>query len=50
MKERRTRALFIEVMLTMKGLRVLRLVPDATQEKLNLGESFVGLLKTNAKD
>lgn len=41
---------FIEVMLTMKGLRVLRLVPDAIQENLNLGESFVSLLKTNAKE
>lgn len=41
---------FIEVMLTMKGLRVLRLVPDAFQEKLNLGESFVGLLKSNARE
>ena len=41
---------FTEVMLTMKGLRVLRLVPDAFQEKLNLGESFVGLLKSNAKE
>lgn len=37
-------------MLTMKGLRVLRLVPDALQEKLNLGESFMGLLKNNAKE
>jgi len=41
---------FVEVTLTMKGLTVLRSVPDSLDAKETLGNRFAGFLKNGAKD